>query len=332
MFMLDHDNDQVQQRRLHLEAISKLGHAAYPNRFDRTHSISAIVEKHKNVAGKKEGPELEQVNAALRSEEGDHIRIAGRIMTMRLMGKAAFIDLSDGTNRLQTYVRKNDVGEDAWNLYRELDLGDWIGVEGFLFVTRTGELSLHASGIKFLAKALLPMPDKYHGVQDRELRYRQRYVDLIASGAAHERPEGELTTREVFERRAEIVRGIRQFFDERGYVEVETPMLAPLPTGAAARPFATHHNALDIDLYARIAPELYLKRLIVGGFEKVYELNRNFRNEGLSIRHNPEFTMLEWYQAYSDYTDLMTLTEVSHQASRRSSASRQAGHLSGPDN
>jgi len=306
--MLEHDNDQTQQRRHHLEGIAKLGLTTYPNRFDRTHNISAIVKKYKAFAGRKEGPELEKVNTELR-QEGDQLRLAGRIMTMRLMGKAAFIDLSDGTNRLQTYIRKNDVGEEQWNLYQHLDLGDWIGVEGFLFITRTGELSLHASALRFLAKALLPMPDKYHGVQDKELRYRQRYVDLIASGAAQERAEGELTTREVFERRAEIIRGIRQFFDSRGYIEVETPMLAPLPTGAAARPFSTHHNALDIDLYARIAPELYLKRLIVGGFEKVYELNRNFRNEGLSIRHNPEFTMLEWYQAYSDYNDLIALTE-----------------------
>ncbi|HKC86969.1 MAG TPA: amino acid--tRNA ligase-related protein, partial [Blastocatellia bacterium] len=197
--------------------------------------------------------------------------------------------------------------------YQKLDLGDWIGVTGYLFVTKAGGLALHATRLSFLAKALLPMPDKFHGVADKELRYRQRYVDLIASGAAELNSEkflsAELTSREVFERRSQIIREIRRYFDDQGYVEVETPMLSPLATGAAARPFVTHHNALDIDLYARIAPELYLKRLIVGGFEKVYEINRNFRNEGLSYKHNPEFTMLEWYQAYSDFNDLMDLTQ-----------------------
>ncbi len=230
-------------------------------------------------------------------------------MTMRLMGKAAFAHLSDGAGQLQIYLRKNDVGEPAWELYQKLDLGDWIGVEGFLFITKTGELSLHVQKLQFLAKALLPMPDKFHGLQDKELRYRQRYVDLIASGAVQERAAGELTSREVFVKRAQIIRETRRYFDERGYIEVETPMLTPLPTGAAARPFITHHNALDITLYARIAPELYLKRLTVGGFERVYEINRNFRNEGLSIRHNPEFTMLEFYQAYADFSDLVILTE-----------------------
>jgi lysyl-tRNA synthetase class 2 len=205
------------------------------------------------------------------------------------------------------------VSEADWSLYQKLDLGDWIGVTGYLFVTRAGGLALHATRLWFLAKALLPMPDKYHGVADKELRYRQRYVDLIASGFAELNTEklksGELTSREVFERRSLIIREIRRYFDDRGYIEVETPMLSPLATGAAARPFVTHHNALDIDLYARIAPELYLKRLVVGGFEKVYEINRNFRNEGLSYKHNPEFTMLEWYQAYSDFNDLMDLTQ-----------------------
>ncbi len=230
-------------------------------------------------------------------------------MTNRLMGKAAFSHISDGEGQIQLYFRKNDLGDQGWALYQKLDLGDWIGAEGFLFITRTGELSLHVTALHFLAKALLPMPDKFHGVHDKELRYRQRYVDLIASGSVQERSPGELTSREVFVRRARIIALIRRFFDDRGYIEVETPMLTPLPTGATARPFVTHHNALDIDLYARIAPELYLKRLIVGGFERVYEINRNFRNEGLSIRHNPEFTMLEWYQAYSDYHELMDLTQ-----------------------
>ncbi|MCI0524656.1 MAG: lysine--tRNA ligase [Acidobacteria bacterium] len=287
-----------------------MGHATYPHRFDRTHTISQIVESYQDRAGKKDDEaEATRVNEELKAAEGGEVRVAGRIMTMRLMGKAAFAHLSDGLRQLQVYVRKNDVGDEAWALYQKLDLGDWIGVSGFLFITKTGELSLHVGSVQFLAKALLPMPDKYHGVQDKELRYRQRYVDLIASGAVHERAPGELTSREVFDRRAQIIREIRRYFDDRGYIEVETPMLSPLATGAAARPFVTHHNALDIDLYARIAPELYLKRLIVGGFEKVYEINRNFRNEGLSYKHNPEFTMLEWYQAYSDFNDLMDLTE-----------------------
>ncbi len=308
--MIEQDNDQIQQRRRHLEEIVELGYPRYPHRFNRTHKISELVIGYQDRAGKKEGEELEAVNAELKAVAEGTIRIAGRIMTMRLMGKAAFAHLTDGLQSLQVYLRKNDLGDEAWALYQKLDLGDWVGVTGYLFITKTGELSLHVTALSYLSKALLPMPDKYHGVTDKELRYRQRYVDLIASAAVHERPEGELTSREVFERRAQIIRFIRNYFDERGYVEVETPMLAPLATGAAARPFVTHHNALDIPLYARIAPELYLKRLVVGGFERVYEINRNFRNEGLSYKHNPEFTMLEWYQAYSDYTDLMDLTEA----------------------
>ena len=308
--MLTHDNDQIQQRHLHLEEITQLGHVAYPHRFDRTHTISSIVMQYHSYAGKRDDEaEAARVNEELKASGDGKIRLAGRIMQMRLMGKAAFAHVSDGGARLQIYVRKNDVGDEAWALYNKLDLGDWMGVEGYLFITKTGELSLHIHSLQFLAKGLLPMPDKYHGVADKELRYRQRYVDLIASGAVQEREEGELTSREVFVKRANIVRSVRKYFDERGYIEVETPMLTPLATGAAARPFKTHHNALDIPLYARIAPELYLKRLVVGGFERVYELNRNFRNEGLSIRHNPEFTMLEFYQAYSDFNDLMDLTE-----------------------
>lgn len=309
--MLEQDNDQIQQRRQHLADIAGLGHAAYPHRFDRTHTISQVAEGYQSFAGKKEGEALEQVNTELKAVANGAVRLAGRIMTQRLMGKAAFANLTDGLKQLQVYLRKNDIGDEAWALYQKLDLGDWVGVEGFLFITKTGELSLHVHKLEFLAKALLPMPDKYHGVQDKELRYRQRYVDLIASSsAAHLHEDAPtLTSREVFERRAQIVREVRHYFDSRGYVEVETPMLTPLATGAAARPFKTHHNALDIELFARIAPELYLKRLIVGGFERVYEINRNFRNEGLSYKHNPEFTMLEWYQAYSDYRDLMDLTE-----------------------
>jgi lysyl-tRNA synthetase class 2 len=308
--LAEQENDQILQRRRHLEEIVGLGHAAYPHRFDRTHGISDLVKSYHPLAGRKEGEELEKLNEQLREAEGGTIRLAGRLQTIRVMGKALFAHLSDGQSALQVYLRRNDLGEEGWAMAQKLDLGDWIGVSGYLFITRTGELSLHVGTVQFLAKALLPMPDKYHGVQDKEIRYRQRYVDLIASGAIQERKVGELTTREVFERRATIIREIRHFFDQRGYIEVETPMLSPLATGAAARPFVTHHQALDITLYARIAPELYLKRLVVGGFERVYEINRNFRNEGISYKHNPEFTMLEWYQTYSDYLDLMEMTET----------------------
>jgi lysyl-tRNA synthetase class 2 len=225
--------------------------------------------------------------------------VAGRIHAVNKMGKAAFIRFTDGVELLQIYIKSNEVDEKTWALFKLLDLGDFIGTEGRLFRTRTGELSIHAESLLFLAKALVPPPDKHYGLHDVELRHRQRYADLIANR----------DVRRVFETRSQVIRLIRRFFDERGYIEVETPMLTPLPTGAAARPFKTHHNALDIDLYARIAPELYLKRLIVGGFEKVYEINRNFRNEGIDRSHNPEFTMLEWYEAYSEYEDLLRLTE-----------------------
>ncbi|MEJ7618280.1 MAG: amino acid--tRNA ligase-related protein [Pyrinomonadaceae bacterium] len=222
--------------------------------------------------------------------------------------------LSDGRERLQIYAQSGCHGRshdaaggssDGWQLFQLLDHGDIIGIAGYLFVTKTGELSIHVRELHFLAKALLPMPDKLHGISDPELRQRRRYADLIAGSLKIERAPGELTTREVFERRAQIIRELRRFLDDRGYIEVETPMLTPLATGAVARPFVTHHNALDMQLYARIAPELYLKRLVVGGFERVYELNRNFRNEGLSVRHNPEFTMLEFYCAYLDAPGMM---------------------------
>ncbi|MCS6885049.1 MAG: lysine--tRNA ligase [Acidobacteriota bacterium] len=281
------ENDQTEQRRRNLEQIVSLGYAAYPHRYDFTHTISQIVSKY--AAASREELEAEQVR----------VRVAGRIRAIRKMGRAAFITYSDGRESLQIYIRSNEVGERTWQLFNLLDLGDLIGAGGYLFRTKTGELSIHLSELEFLAKALLPPPDKYYGLHDKETRYRQRYVDLIANRQV----------REVFEKRAAIIRETRRFFDERGYLEVETPMLTPLATGAAARPFVTHHNALDITLYARIAPELYLKRLVVGGLDRVYELNRNFRNEGLSIKHNPEFTMLEFYQAYSDYCALMDLTE-----------------------
>ena len=280
-------NDQMRERRLSLDEIIQQGFNPYPHKFDSTHTINEIIAR----LSSKTGEELQTARP--------HIKAAGRIHAINKMGKAAFIRFTDGRELLQIYLRSNEVDEKTWNLFKLLDLGDFIGVEGFLFRTKTGELSIHAESLTFLSKALTPPPDKYYGLHDIEIRYRQRYADLIANRSV----------REVFEKRSAIIRHIRSYFDARGYVEVETPMLTPLATGAAARPFKTHHNALDIDLYARIAPELYLKRLIAGGFEKVYEINRNFRNEGLSIRHNPEFTMLEWYEAYSDYEDLIRLTE-----------------------
>jgi len=281
------DNDQIEERRRSFEQIAKLGFDPYPHKFERTHSITQIVQHF----DQKTGEELET--------ERPHVRAAGRVHAVNKMGKAAFVRFTDGAGLLQIYIKSNEVDERTWSLLKLLDLGDFIGTEGRLFRTRTGELSIHAESLIFLSKALVPPPDKYYGLHDIELRYRQRYADLIASR----------DVRRVFETRSQIIRSIRRFFDERGYIEVETPMLTALPTGAAARPFKTHHNALDIDLFARVAPELYLKRLIVGGFEKVYEINRNFRNEGIDRSHNPEFTMLEWYEAYSEYEDLRKLTE-----------------------
>src|SRR6201999_611025 len=228
-----------------------------------------------------------------------NVTVAGRIMAIRAQGKAGFAQLQQGGERLQIYVRLDAVGEQDFALYKLLDLGDHIGVSGYLFRTRTGELTIHVETLTFLAKAMLALPEKYHGLADVELRYRQRYVDLFAH----------LDAREVFVKRARVLRALRTFFDSRGYLEVETPMMQSIAGGAAARPFKTHHNALDMELYLRVAPELFLKRLLVGGFERVFELNRNFRNEGISVRHNPEFTALEVYQAYTDYTGMMSLAE-----------------------
>jgi lysyl-tRNA synthetase class 2 len=326
------ENDQTIARREHLEALRQLVGNVYPNKFQRSNitetvagedTISSIVEKFKqyepqlNEGEKPSAEVLESANSELKNMR---VRVAGRIAAPpRVMGKAAFAHLSDGASRLQVYLRRQDVvglrndadaGEvDGWELFGLLDHGDFIGVEGYLFVTKTGELSVHVEKLQFLAKALLPMPDKMHGINDPEIRQRQRYADLIAGSLKLERDENDLTPREVFELRARVVKEIRRFLDEHGYVEVETPMLTPKATGALAKPFKTHHNALDIDLYARIAPELYLKRLVVGGFEKVYELNRNFRNEGISTKHNPEFTMLEFYWAYADVNLMMDLFE-----------------------
>jgi lysyl-tRNA synthetase class 2 len=279
--------DQFEQRQKKIEQIRGLGYDPYPREFRWTHTPAALVGKY----DKSSGADLE----ANREE----VRVAGRIVSLRLMGKAGFAHLQGAGQRIQIYVKKDVVGEKGFQLFHLLDLGDSIGVRGHLFRTKTNELSIWVDEIFFLAKALLPLPEKWHGLTDVELRYRQRYLDLIANERS----------REVFVTRARIIQELRRFFDARGYVEVETPMMHPIPGGAAARPFVTHHNTLDIDLYLRIAPELYLKRLTVGGLDRVYEINRNFRNEGISTQHNPEFTMLEFYEAYSNYRDLMDMNE-----------------------
>jgi lysyl-tRNA synthetase class 2 len=327
------ENDQTIARRDHLQALRALIGNVYPNKFERSNvtetpsgedTITSIVENFKDFepeVSEGEKPSAEALETANGELNKIRVRVAGRIAAPpRVMGKAAFMHLSDGTSRLQMYIRRQDIaglrndaagGEvDGWELFGLLDHGDFVGVEGYLFITKTGELSVHVEKLQFLAKALLPMPDKMHGINDPEIRQRQRYADLIAGSLKlEERDPNDLTPREVFELRSKVVREIRRFLDDHGYVEVETPMLTPKATGALAKPFKTHHNALDIDLYARIAPELYLKRLVVGGFEKVYELNRNFRNEGIGYRWNPEFTMLEFYCAYMDVNGMMDFWE-----------------------
>ena len=286
--MSDHEqSDLVAQRHKNLEAITGLGFAPYPPRYDCTHSLQQIVGEYSERTA-------EQLDT-----ERLPVRVAGRVMTIRPHGKAGFAHLQSGGAKLQIYVRLDAVGERDFALYKLLDLGDLVGAEGYLFRTRTGELSVHAEHLMFLAKALLPLPEKWHGLADLETRYRQRYVDLMVN------PE----VLDTFTKRSRLVRAVRDFMDGEGYIEVETPMMQPLAGGAMARPFITHHNTLDINLYLRVAPELYLKRLIVGGLERVYEINRNFRNEGISNQHNPEFTMLEFYQAYADYSEMIALTE-----------------------
>ncbi|HKF23819.1 MAG TPA: lysine--tRNA ligase [Candidatus Angelobacter sp.] len=281
------EDSTYQLRQQKLREIEALGQQAYPYGYRATHTIPQILAGYTD----KTAEQLENPRA--------NVKVAGRIISLRLQGKAGFAHLQQGGQKLQIYVKLDFVGEKGFALYKLLDLGDHIGVGGYLFRTRTGELTIHAEEITFLAKDFLPLPEKWHGLSDVELRYRQRYVDLIMNQ----------DVREVFVKRGKLVQSIRRFLDERGYVEVETPMLQAIPGGAAARPFITHHNTLDMDLYLRIAPELYLKRLVVGGLDRVYEINRNFRNEGIGFKWNPEFTMLEFYQAYADYHDLMTLTE-----------------------
>jgi lysyl-tRNA synthetase class 2 len=279
--------EESAQRLAKSQRLRELGIDPYPTRFDRSHSLAQVIA----AWGERSIEELESLAAP--------VRIAGRVLTKRGHGKASFATLSDGDARLQLYVRAEDVGERGYQVFDLLDLGDFVGVAGTVMRTRKGELSVQARELTFLSKALLPPPEKWHGLSDVEIRYRQRYVDLIANEAV----------RRTFVARSAMVSEMRRFFDARGYVEVETPMMQPIAGGALARPFVTHHNALDMDLYLRIAPELYLKRLVVGGLERVYEINRNFRNEGVDRQHNPEFTMLEFYTAYFDCRDVIAFTE-----------------------
>ncbi|OFW33856.1 MAG: lysine--tRNA ligase [Acidobacteria bacterium RIFCSPLOWO2_12_FULL_65_11] len=279
--------EQIAQRRANLGELAKLGVEIYPRRFDRRHTIVDLVGRY----GERTRNEL----------EGERIETttSGRILSIRSFGKANFLVLSDGLAKVQVYVRQDSLPPRDFQAFKLLDFGDWVGVEGHLFRTKTNEFTIFAARLIFLAKCLVPLPEKWHGLTDIETRYRQRYLDLVVN------PD----SRRVFETRGRIVAALRAFMTARGFLEVETPMMQPIAGGALARPFKTHHNALDMDLYLRIAPELYLKRLTVGGLEKVFEINRSFRNEGISTQHNPEFTMMEFYEAYADYRTLMAMTE-----------------------
>jgi lysyl-tRNA synthetase class 2 len=285
-------NDQVEQRLAKLDELQARGIAPFGGRFATDATAAGLAAQY----------DAEDAPVSGEALEADPVpcRLAGRIVAKRPMGKAGFAHLQDASGRMQLYFKRDLVGDDAYATYKAADLGDIVGVEGTLFRTRTGELTVQVSGLTHLAKALRPLPEKFHGLTDKETRYRQRYLDLVAN------PE----VKQAFQRRSAVIAAIRGYLTTRGYLEVETPMLQPQPGGATARPFVTHHNALGVDLFLRIAPELYLKRLIVGGFERVFEINRNFRNEGMDLSHNPEFTMLEFYQAYADHTDMMDHTEA----------------------
>jgi len=280
------EDELFEQRAARVREIEALGYRPFGKRFDFTCTVPEVLRQYGAKTAEELTPEI-------------RVKIAGRIQTIRRMGKAGFMHIRQNGAQLQCYVRKDAVSEPDYQLFGLLDIGDIVGAEGYIFRTRTGELSLHVEKLEFLSKTLLAMPEKWHGLEDVEIRYRQRYLDLIAN------PE----SRGIFLKRAKIVSSLRRQLEQRDYIEVETPMMQPIYGGAAAKPFVTHHNTLDIDLYLRIAPELYLKRLVVGGLERVYEINRNFRNEGLSTRHSPEFTMIEFYQAYTDYRGMMDLTE-----------------------
>ncbi len=284
---MDETTEQTEVRRQKLLRLKDTGVPLYPNDFKPAHLSADLLAEY--------GQLLDERLAEL---PGD-FSLAGRIMAIRSFGKASFFHLQDRKGRIQVYVRRDRVGDETYKLFEQMDLGDIVGVTGKLFRTKTKELTIEAAGLQLLAKCLRPLPEKWHGLADVEARYRQRYVDLMVNS--------EVKT--LFEKRSRIIRLIRKFFEERDFLEVETPMMQPIAGGAAARPFITHHNALNLELYLRVAPELFLKRLLVGGLERVFELNRNFRNEGVSVRHNPEFTMLEFYQAYATYDDLMKLTE-----------------------
>jgi lysyl-tRNA synthetase class 2 len=279
--------EQFNVRLEKLKKLTALGITPYPYRFDITHRFKDVIAKYKDFSA----DELKEMP--------DEILCAGRILAIRSMGKSAFMHLFDGDVKLQIYVRKEMVSEKDFALHNLLDIGDIIGVKGKIFKTHTQELSILINELTFLAKSFHPLPEKWHGLQDKELRFRQRYLDMIVN------PE----VKDIFRKRSQIIQNIRGFFLGKGYIEVETPMMHSIPGGASARPFTTHHNALNIDLFLRVAPELYLKRLLVGGMEKVFEINRNFRNEGISLMHNPEFTMLEFYELYKDFNDYMSLTE-----------------------
>ena len=283
----ERESDLLRQRRANFDELVRLGLDPYPRKFERTDTIAELVSAH----GNKTKEELEA--AAIQT------KTAGRILAIRSFGKANFLVLSDGREKIQAYVRQDSLPGKDFAAFKLLDFGDYVGVEGKLFRTKTNELTIHASSLQFLVKCFEPLPEKWHGLHDVEIRYRQRYLDLIVN------PD----SRRVFQVRSKVLASIRGFLNGRGYLEVETPMMQPIAGGALARPFVTHHNALDMQLFLRVAPELYLKRLVVGGLERVYEINRNFRNEGISTQHNPEFTMLEFYQAYSDYQELMVMTE-----------------------
>ena len=280
-------NQIIEKRRAKLAALRQAGNA-FPNDFRRNDLASDLHKKYDEQSN-----DILEANPII-------VRVAGRMMLKRIMGKASFATIQDMSGHIQLYITNDITGESTYATFKHYDLGDILGAQGTLFITKTGELSVRVTSLRLLTKSLRPLPEKFHGLTDQEQKYRQRYLDLIANE----------DTRKVFVARSKIIQSIRDFFVTRGYLEVETPMMHPIPGGAAARPFATHHNALDMDLYLRIAPELYLKRLVVGGMEKVFEINRSFRNEGISIRHNPEFTMLEFYEAYQDHTYLMDLTET----------------------
>ncbi len=297
--------DQYFQRKKKLAEVKALGDDPYPHKFEQTSTPAQLQAAYGGS------------DAAALEAQRINVRTAGRILTLRLHGKAGFAHIQGDGGRLQIYVKLDAVGERVFHLFQLLDMGDIVGVSGYLFRTKTNELTVWVETLTLLSKALLPLPEKWHGLADVELRHRQRYVDLIVNSRV----------RETFFRRAEILRALRAFFDSRGYIEVETPMMQTIAGGAAARPFITHHNTFDLDLYLRIAPELYLKRLVVGGLDRVYEINRNFRNEGVSTEHNPEFTMLEFYQAYSDYRDLMSLTEELFASLAQKICGSTASHL-----